>query len=422
MIDRTIQLYKDSFSGLTREVWLLSLVMFLNRTGTMVITFLTIYLTVEMDFSLFRASVVMSCFGAGSLLGTYIGGWLTDRIGYHKVIFWSLFLTGIGFYFAVYMHTFWDFCIGIFLISTIADTLRPANLTAVGIYSSEENRTRSLSLIRLAFNMGIAIGPALGGFVSDLWGYHWLFYLDAITCVLASFFFLYALPRKEQTDQEKAAEAEMKAEKTLSAYKDPFFLKFVFFVFLNMIVFMLLFTLLPVYQKEHFQFSDFEIGLLLGANGLIIGLIEMPMVFVLEKKYKIFPLIIFGAFLIGFAYWIFPILGFWKGSAIISMLAITIGEIINFPFLNTIALNRAPANRRGEYMGLYGMSFSLALIITPTLSGWIVETYSWNTLWWIMGGINFVAIGGFRYLQKIYEVDQTKEAGKDVDLVNHLVP
>ncbi len=417
LIQNIIQLYIKSFSGLSREIWLLTAVMFINRCGTMVIVFLSIYLTSEKGYSVGEAGLVLSCFGAGSLAGSLIGGWLTDRIGYHSVMFWSFVLGGIGFFFLIPLETIPQLSIGVFIVSTINDCFRPANLTAVGIYSTDETRTRSLSLIRLAFNFGMSFGPAVGGLIAVQYGYSKLFMIDGCTCILAGTAFYFLLPKKTpntvvELKDEKILDTDfVNKPKSKSAYQDVFFLKYVFFIFLNMIVFMHLFTVLQVYQKEVFLLNEFEIGLLLGFNCLLIVIFEMPLVYVLEKKYPVFNIIIIGAFLIGFAFWILPILDFWNGVLILSIVAISFGEIINFPFLNTVALKRAPADRRGEYMGLYGMSFSLALIVAPTMGGYIVDWFSYNTLWFFLGGINLVAMAGFWYLRKLYreENDQSKE-------------
>lgn len=406
MLKNILQLYKDSFGGLSKEVWLLATVMFINRAGTMVVTFLMIYLTQELGFSLTRAGIVMSAFGLGSLLGTYIGGWLTDRIGYFVTMFGSLFLGGVSFLFLSPLQTFEAWCIGVFVVGTIADAFRPANLAALGIYSKPENQTRSLSLIRIAANMGLAIGPAIGGLVAVSLGYNLLFYLDGLTCMLAAFAFYFLLPKKEVHTDNKIE--TIKTPKSLSAYKDIFFLKFVFYMFLSMVTFMHFINILVQYWKDHFTLNEFQIGLMFTINCLFIGLFEMPIIYVLDKRFKVFHLIMFGAALIGLGYVVYPLLDFWKGAVFLSLILITIGEIINFPFLNTVALDRAPSDRRGEYMGLYGISFSLALILAPTFGGRIAEVYGYNTLWIILGIISAISIVGFYSLQGEYEAEQSK--------------
>jgi len=78
-------LYTDAFSGLTRDAWVLATIMFVNRSGTMVLPFLSLYLTQALHFSLEDTGWVMAAFGAGSLVGSLSGGWLTDKLGSYWV-------------------------------------------------------------------------------------------------------------------------------------------------------------------------------------------------------------------------------------------------------------------------------------------------------------------------------------------------
>lgn len=402
-----INLYKDSFSGLSREVWLLALMMLINRSGSMVILFLTIYLTQNLNFSYEDAGIVMSCFGLGSVAGSYLGGWLNDRIGYFYVISLSLFLGGLGFIMIMNFTSMLSFCIGIFVLVTISDCARPASFAAVDIYSKPENRTRSLSLIRLAINLGLGAGPAVAGLVIAHMGYPYIFLIDGLTCILASLYFYFMFKSRNQkgTKIVEIYTAEERA-KERSPYKDGIFILFTLCILISMIAFMQLFTNLPVYYKEHFLLDEHEIGLLMALNGLLIAIVEMPLIYLIERKYKNFPFIILGTALIALSYFVFNILDFWGGVVVASMLAITFGEIISFPLTNAVALERATPARRGEYMGMYSMSFAVALIIAPSLGGKIIETYGFAVLWYVMTGFSILAMLGFALLQPIYEKEK----------------
>src|SRR5436190_8835875 len=185
MFQASVQLYRDAYSGLSRQMWWLALVMFINRSGTMVIPFLTVYLTSK-GYTLAQAGYVMAAFGCGSILGGYLGGRLTDRFGYYYVQVFSLLLNGILFIVLGQMQTLLQFTICIFVLSSLGESFRPANSAAVAAYSNESNRTRCYSLNRLAINMGWAIGPAIGGVLASI-NYHLLFWVDGITCIIASF-------------------------------------------------------------------------------------------------------------------------------------------------------------------------------------------------------------------------------------------
>ena len=186
MFQKTIRLYKDAYTGLSREIWLLASISLINRAGAMVFPFLTIYLTTALGFSLKETGIIMGFFGLGSISGAYVGGWLTDRIGAFKVQFWSLLISSIVLAWMVQFQSFWSLCFFAFLFSLIADAFRPANKVAVANYSEPENLTRSFALLRLAVNLGFSIGPAMAGLIAAWKGYDWLFYIDAISCFFAA--------------------------------------------------------------------------------------------------------------------------------------------------------------------------------------------------------------------------------------------
>ena len=104
MLHRTVNLYRNAFGGLSKDIWLLAFVTFVNRSGTMVVPFLTVYLTTKLQFSLTQAGWVMTCFGVGSVLGTLLGGKLTDKIGYYILV------AGAEWYCIYYLANHAQFC------------------------------------------------------------------------------------------------------------------------------------------------------------------------------------------------------------------------------------------------------------------------------------------------------------------------
>jgi MFS family permease len=159
---------------------------------------------------------------------------------------------------------------------------RPANSTAIATYSASKNRTRSFSLVRLAVNLGFSVGPAIGGFVAVHLGYYWLFVIDAFTSIAAGIMLFFVLPKTNSLHQER--KSEQSKTKSLSAYKDKEYLKFIFFVAIYGIVFFQIFASVPQYFNRELNYSEDLIGLLMAFNGLLVVLIEMPIVGILEKK------------------------------------------------------------------------------------------------------------------------------------------
>jgi predicted MFS family arabinose efflux permease len=153
-----VQLYKNAYNGLTRETWFLALVILINRSGTMVIPFLTMYATQKLGLSIVQAGFIMALFGAGSIVGAFIGGKVSDAIGFHFVQMIALLGGGIMYIVVGYLTSYVSLSIGIFFLSVINESFRPANSAATAYYSQSENRTRSFSLNRLAINLGWAFG------------------------------------------------------------------------------------------------------------------------------------------------------------------------------------------------------------------------------------------------------------------------
>ncbi|HEV8283231.1 MAG TPA: MFS transporter [Chitinophagaceae bacterium] len=392
MIKSSIAVYRNAYLGLSTPIWWLAMVMFVNRAGTMVLPFMTVYLREEMDYSIAQAGWEIAFFGIGAVLGNFVGGRLTDRIGFYQVQFWSLFLNGILFIVLGRMQTFWQTGACMFAIGTVGEAFRPANAAAIAYHSLPENRTRSYSLNRLAINLGFSIGPAIGGLLS----YQALFWVDGITCVLAAILLRIALP--PIAIEQKQYDKKIKTES--SVWHDRVYLRFTFFVFLSALCFLQMFSLLPVFYKEQLNFSKSVVGIVLALNGLIIVIIEMVLVFKLEGKRSPVQYISLGAFFIGLSYLMLnlPLAGL--TVAIIAMIIITIGEMLMFPFINSFWINRSHEHNRGQYASLFSMSFALAHVFAPTFGSQVVQYSNYHVLWYIVFALCVIASIGFYRFKK----------------------
>jgi len=379
--------YINTFKGLSRAVWWLSLITLINRAGTMVIPFMSLYLTEDLCFDLKQVGWVMTAFGAGSVIGSWLGGLLTDRIGYYKVMVFSLLLSGAMFVGLQYLQTFESLCLGIFLLMIIADTFRPAMFVALSAYSKPENRTRSLTLIRLAINLGFSAGPAAGGFIILTMGYGGLFWVDGITCIIAGWLLINVLsPRKAKANTEE------KVDNPQSAYRDGLFWLFVLSMFLFAFIFLQYFSTVPLFYKDGFGLTEFEIGLLLGANGFLIFILEMPLIKWLEgSNYAKERLIFIGAFLTLLSFLVLNISD-WIGVAFIGMAFMTVGEMIAFPFANAFAVERAKKGNQGQYMAFYSIGFSFSHIFGHNVGMQLVDGFGYFHTWNVMVVIGLISM------------------------------
>ena len=165
MLASVLHLYKNAFTGLNPSVWLLSLVQLINRSGTMVVPFMTMYMS--QGVSITQAGFVLTCFGLGSILGALTGGKLTDKFGYYPVMLGTLTLGGFSFFVLGLLHDYTWICVMTFILAMINEAFRPAGMTAIGAFSNAETRTRSSSLVRLSVNLGWSIGASIGGLIAS---------------------------------------------------------------------------------------------------------------------------------------------------------------------------------------------------------------------------------------------------------------
>ena len=389
-----IGLYRKSFSNLNRNTWILALAMLINRSGAMVLIFTSLYLTKNLHFSIAQAGVIMSFYGVGSILGSYAGGWLTDRRDHFSIMFYSLISSGSILILMLFASEQWFVSLVIFLYAFTSDLFRPANSAAIASYSTIENRTRSVSLIRLAINLGFSVGPAIGGFVAIHLGYHLLYIIDSLTSFAAAALLYFYLPRNPTvaTVQSKAVLSDNKT----SAYKDYSYLLFIFFVALFGICFFQLFATVPLYFNKECHFSEDTIGLLLALNGLLVVLIEMPMVAYLENSKELFKYIIRGAIFLPISFLVLKIGNGMLLFAIIYTFTLTFSEIFAMPFMMNYALSKPVKERQGQYAALYSIAYGISNILAPIVGMGIASYYGFDTLftWLILLG-TVVAVGFF---------------------------
>ncbi|MBG9377862.1 MFS transporter [Panacibacter sp. DH6] len=396
MLSSTIELYKNAYTGLSRKTWYLSVVMLINRSGTMVVPFLTIYATQELRLTIIQAGFVMGLFGIGAVAGAFIGGRITDWFGFYPMQILSLFFGGIMFIVTGYMHTYESLCISTFILSICNESFRPANATAIAFYSKEENRTRSYSLNRLAVNLGWAVGGALGGFLASV-SFELLFWVDGCTNICAALLLLKLLPYVKSGNRHASAK---ETTVTKAAWKDAVYVLFLLLTVLFATCFFHLFTILPVFYKESWQLTEQFIGILMAINGIIIVFIEMALIYKLEGTRSNTSFIQRGVFMVGVGYALINILPDAAWSSVLSMVIITLGEIFSMPFMNSFWISRTSATNRGQYAAMYTIAWSIAQITAPTLGSQVAANINYTTLWWLIAALCLLVSIGFMLLGK----------------------
>ena len=397
MLTATINLYKNAYTGVNRRMWLLGVVMLINRSGTMVLPFMTLYCK-HIGYSTKQAGYVVAIYGIGSLVGAFIGGKISDRFGFYYTQFFALFCGGILFLTLGQMNTYFSICISTFFLSMVNESFRPANATAIAHYSTPENRTQAFSIVRLAINLGWGVGGALGGLLASI-NYHLLFWVDGCTNITAAFLLLWLLPKVSLAQQKNISKTNVFKEKAKPAYADKPFLYFIGLQLFFAICFFQLFTTIPLYFKEGLHINEFWIGVLMAMNGMIIAIFEMIIVFKLEGRRPYLRLMTYGAVLMGISFSVLNI-SFIHGFAIavFAMIIITFAEMIAMPFMNSYYISRSSAGNRGQYAAYYTMAWSAAQVFGSTGGTQIAYAIGFNNLWWIIAGICMLTAIGYQLL------------------------
>jgi len=391
LIGRVAASYRQAFSGLPRDVWLLSAVTFVNRCGTMVVPFLVLYLTKAMGYSVAGAGRVLGLYGLGALTGSYVGGRLSDRISAQRVLLLSLSLGGAAFFVLGQLRHPLGIAVAVFTLAVLSESFRPALATALVEASDPPTRGRSFVLNRLAINLGMSFGPTMGGFLA-LHNYHWLFWVDGATSLLAA-----AVLAKSMHGARRHAEPQPSPTLPASSpWADGPFLALLFLMTLYGLVFFQLIGAFPLTLRDRFGLAENWIGISLAVNTLVIVLFEMVLVHSLRRRdpYRVIGL---GSLLMCLGFALLP-LGTGRLFVIFTVLVWTLGEMLSLALVSGVVAERAGEASQGRYMGMYAVSFSSAFVLAPLGGTWVYERFGAQTLWYGCGVLGIFLWGAFSLL------------------------
>jgi predicted MFS family arabinose efflux permease len=402
LIGRIAGAYRRAFAGLPAPVWSLALVAFVNRSGTMVVPFLILYLTEARGYSATGAGRLLGLYGLGSLAGSYLGGWLSDHIPPRRVLLLSLSLGGIVFLILGPLRSGTAIAVALLALSTITDAFRPALATAVAECTAPGERSRAFALSRLAVNLGMSVGPVAGGFLA-LYGYSWLFVADGTTALLAAGVLAFAF----RGEPPKAAPHEKTRDAVSSPWKDRPFLFLAFLMTLYALVFFQLLGAFPLTLRDRFGMAENWIGLSLSVNTILIVLFEMLLVHSL-RRVNPYRVIACGSLLMCLGFALLP-LGSGRAFVVFTVVIWTLGEMLSLSIVSGLVAERAGERSQGRYMGILSLSFSVAFVLAPLGGTWIYQRFSPEALWYGCGVLGVALWAGFMLLAGV-AADETARA------------
>ncbi len=407
MLRATLRRYRAAYAGLPREAWLLAVVLLVNRAGTMVIPFLTLYLTSQLGMSEAGAARMISVYGLGAIAGSYIGGRFSETFGAVRLQTVCMFLSAPGYLLIGAWDTWPPIAASLFFLSLVNETVRPANATAIAKLTTPANRTRAFALQRLALNLGFSIGPAVGGFLATI-DFAWLFIVDAATSVAAGAALLFFFRMRHVESPDGAAPQRVER---VSPLRDRTFVAFLGLSFLTMLVFFQFGSTYPLYLRDHFGLSEARIGLMFAVNTTIIVALEMLLMDVV-RPWPLLRTIGWGSCLACVGFGILPF-GDSMAYAVLAMVVVTIGEMLSFPLAAGFVANRSRPGTESLYLGWYVTMHSVSLVIGPAIGGALYEVNR-DAMWLSALGVAIAVVIGFEVLSARVG-DQPCEAAEKVD-------
>ena len=389
MFKRLNKIYND----FPKKFWLVVLTSFIDVIGnTLLFPFFSLYITQKFGVGMTQAGIVLGSFSAFGLIGSMVGGALTDKFGRKSLILFGLVFSAVS---TLSLGLVNEFAVLIPLsvvIGLLSNIAGPARQAMVADLLPEDKRQEGFGILRVVANMSWIIGPTIGGFIANR-NFFTLFVLDAlISCVVAIIFFFYISETKPESKEEPES-----ILKTFAGYgivmKDFAYLAFLFVSMLMGLVYQQLYNSLSVYLRDNHGIQPQGYGFLMSTSAITVILLQFTTTRLIKKR-PAFLMMAVGVFfyMIGFGMFGF-VTAFWLFIA--AVVIITIGEMVIMPTASALATNFAPEDMRGRYMAVFGLSWAIPATIGPTAAGLILDNYNPNLLWYVGAGICAVSMISF---------------------------
>jgi len=375
-----------------RKFWLVVGVSFIDHVGgTMLWPFFSLYITQKFEVGMTEAGIVLGLFSIAGLFGQMIGGALTDKFGRRKLIIFGLVFSALSTLTLGFINSFSALIPLAVIIGLLSDIAGPAHNAMIGDILPDHKRQEGFGIMRVVGNLAWIIGPSIGGFIAGK-SYLALFIIDAIfSCFVAFLFYLLISETKPEAHPDSKVESILETFKGYgSVAKDYAFMAFLLASMLMGLVYQQMYNTLSVYLRDNHGIDPGGYGFLLTTSAIVVILFQFSMTRLIKNKAP-FRMMALGTlfYMIGFtmfgvvnAYWLF----------IAAIVVITIGEMIVVPTSQTLAMGFAPEEKRGRYMGMFGVTWSIPATIGPGAAGLILDNLNPDLLWYIGGVLCLVSV------------------------------
>jgi MFS family permease len=405
-VNKTVGVYHEY----PRTFWILVGSVFIDRLGgALIYPFFALYITSKFQVGMTEVGVLFFLFSISSFVGSFLGGALTDRLGRKRMIIFSLIASSASSVFMGLVGSLEAFYVLALVSGIFTDIGGPAQQAIVADLLPERQRAQGYGIIRVAFNLSVAIGPVIGGIIASR-SYLALFIADAVISLITASIVVTSIPETKPKLQPGEEEESMAASfgGYGKALRDSPFMLFAMLNILVALVYMNFNTTLGVFLRDWHGISEAGYGSLISLNATMVVLFQFWITRRIEK-YRPFMMIAIGALLYGMGFGMYGFVSSFPMFAV-AMAVLTIGEMIATPTSQAIVAKLSPEQMRGRYMALFGYSWGISYAIGPYLAGMIMDNFNPNFLWYACLLIGSISAVGFLAMQRFSQRQPAAEA------------
>ncbi|MBE3067105.1 MAG: MFS transporter [Chloroflexi bacterium] len=375
---------RNTIAEYPSQFWLMVVGLFISSAGaSMIWPFLMIYVSEKLSLSLSAVSTLITINAIVGLFASFIAGAVSDKLGRKLVMVVSLTVNGIGYLFMSQAHSYLGFALIMVLMGASNPLYQVGSDAMLADMIVPEKRTNAYAIIRMINNAGIAVGPAMGGFLATR-SYTYAFLGAALGMLTYSLLLFFRA--RETLNKAYQSENEPKIE-NLGGYgrvfKDRPYVVFALLVGIGLIAPAMLWTLFAVYTKQNFGLPENLYGWLPTTNALMCVFVQFPLTQV-SRRFRPLPVIGVGMLIyalgVGSVALMNSFWGFWA-----SMVLMTFGELTLIPTVSKYIADLAPADMRGRYMSFYWFAWGIARGAAPLIGGFLNDNISPRSIW--IGGL-----------------------------------
>lgn len=375
---------RDTYNEYPRQFWLVSFGVLLSSAGSSLIwPFQLIYISRILTLPISSVATLISISSATGLAASFFGGAIADRFGRKMIMFGAQAAHGLAYLLMSQAHTYLGFVIPMTIMGAAMPFYAIGSDAMMADIIPSEKRTGAFAILRMINNAGIAIGPAIGGLIVAK-SYSIAFSLAA-TGMISYSLLLLTFARETLRRQENPGIFQEK--ETLGGYGrvlgDGSFVGFVATITLGMIAPLMMWTLLAVYTNKYYGVPEYLYSWMPITNALMCVFVQYP-VTMFTRRLRAKTAITLGMFVyalgVGSVAVMTSFWGFWLSMVIMSM-----GELILVPTGSKYVADIAPADLRGRYMSVYWLTWGIARSAAPMVGGYLHDAIVPQAIWW--GGL-----------------------------------